>query len=170
MSITLSADSSGSFGTIKINGVDQLKIYNDGALKSSAGKVIATSEGILGTVSQIGGIPTGAIIEKDSNANGTYIKFACGTMICTAINTISTGTLAWQPFSLPAVFSEPPCCSLSFGNVAITGTDVNWWDRIQQFSISSSWVSSYNVLFRTGTYSTVSGSGLGFVTAIGKWF
>lgn len=38
---------------------------------------------ILGTVSQSGGIPTGAIIERGSNANGEYVKFADGTMICT---------------------------------------------------------------------------------------
>lgn len=37
---------------------------------------------ILGTVSQSGGIPTGAIIESGSNANGTYVKYADGTLIC----------------------------------------------------------------------------------------
>ncbi len=37
---------------------------------------------ILGTVSQSGGVPTGAIIEQGSNANGNYVKFADGTMIC----------------------------------------------------------------------------------------
>ena len=37
---------------------------------------------ILGTVSQSGGIPTGAVIERGSNANGEYVKFADGTMFC----------------------------------------------------------------------------------------
>ena len=37
---------------------------------------------ILGTVSQSGGVPTGAVIERGSNANGEYVKFADGTMIC----------------------------------------------------------------------------------------
>ncbi|EOI1327355.1 TPA: hypothetical protein ACIJOS_001842 [Citrobacter koseri] len=37
---------------------------------------------ILGTVSQSGGVTTGAIIEKGSNSNGEYTKFADGTMIC----------------------------------------------------------------------------------------
>ncbi len=36
---------------------------------------------ILGTVSQSGGVPTGAIIERGSNANGEYVKFADGTLI-----------------------------------------------------------------------------------------
>ena len=36
---------------------------------------------ILGTVSQSGGVPTGAIIERGSNANGRFTKYACGTVI-----------------------------------------------------------------------------------------
>lgn len=39
-------------------------------------------ENILGTVSQSGGVPTGAIIERGSNANGEYVRFADGTQIC----------------------------------------------------------------------------------------
>ncbi|ETU80520.1 hypothetical protein Q094_06066, partial [Pseudomonas aeruginosa PS42] len=41
---------------------------------------------ILGTVSQSGGAPTGAIIERGSNANGEYVRFADGTQICTNSN------------------------------------------------------------------------------------
>ncbi|MDR5013498.1 hypothetical protein RF663_04445 [Aeromonas veronii] len=37
---------------------------------------------ILGAVSQLLGVPTGAIIESGSNANGEYVKFASGLMIC----------------------------------------------------------------------------------------
>ena len=37
---------------------------------------------ILGTVSQSGGIPTEAIIERGSNANGDYVKYAAGTDFC----------------------------------------------------------------------------------------
>jgi hypothetical protein len=38
---------------------------------------------VLGTVSQASGVPTGAVIERGSNSNGEYVKFADGTMICT---------------------------------------------------------------------------------------
>lgn len=41
-----------------------------------------SKDSIVGTVSQSGGIPTGAIIERGSNANGEYIRFADGTQIC----------------------------------------------------------------------------------------
>lgn len=37
---------------------------------------------ILGTVSQTGGVPTGAIIERGTGANGSYVRFADGTQIC----------------------------------------------------------------------------------------
>ncbi|MHA3884558.1 hypothetical protein [Stutzerimonas degradans] len=37
---------------------------------------------ILGAVSQAAGVPTGAIIERGSNANGEYVKWADGTQIC----------------------------------------------------------------------------------------
>jgi len=43
---------------------------------------------ILGTVSESSGTPTGAIIERGSNANGEYVKFADGTMIAHWFRTI----------------------------------------------------------------------------------
>lgn len=66
---------------------------------------------ILGTVSQSSGIPTGAIIERGSNANGEYVRFADGTQICwmsvtgidisTAVGSIyrSVGVVAPHPAS-----------------------------------------------------------------------
>lgn len=47
-------------------------------------------DNILGTVSQSSGVPTGAIIESGSNANGHFIKYADGTMICRGFE-IGTG-------------------------------------------------------------------------------
>lgn len=44
---------------------------------------------ILGVVSQTAGIPTGAIIERGSNANGEYIKLADGTLVCMALVSIT---------------------------------------------------------------------------------
>jgi len=36
----------------------------------------------VGTVSQASGVPTGALIERGSNANGEYLRLADGTQIC----------------------------------------------------------------------------------------
>lgn len=49
---------------------------------------------LLGTVSQSGGNPTGAIIERGSNANGEYIRFADGTMICISPTIITDVNIA----------------------------------------------------------------------------
>lgn len=48
----------------------------------SAWRIEYDTGNILGTVSQASGVPTGAIIERGSNAQGEYTKFADGTMIC----------------------------------------------------------------------------------------
>jgi hypothetical protein len=45
----------------------------------ASGKMVANP---VGTVSQSGGIPTGAIIEFGSNSNGKFTKYADGTLIC----------------------------------------------------------------------------------------
>lgn len=41
---------------------------------------------LLGPVSQSAGVPTGALIERGSNANGEYVRLADGTQICTRVN------------------------------------------------------------------------------------
>lgn len=43
---------------------------------------ISIEHQMAGTVSQSGGVPTGAIIEKGNSANGEYVKFGDGTLIC----------------------------------------------------------------------------------------
>lgn len=59
----------------------------------------------VGTVSQTGGVPTGAIIEYGSNANGHYTKWADGTQMCWIRNTVIT---AGTPFvwTYPAAFNS----------------------------------------------------------------
>ena len=70
---------------------------------------------IIGTVSESGGVPTGAIIESGSNANGEFVKYADGTLICTTTKAIITdddpdrgfplnGATRAQSVSYPASF------------------------------------------------------------------
>ena len=49
----------------------------------SAWREMLHHSAILGTVLQSSGVPTGAVIERGSNANGEYVRFADGTQICT---------------------------------------------------------------------------------------
>lgn len=53
-----------------------------GAFVRFTGADTAAMQSILGPVSQAGGVPTGALIERGSNANGVYARFADGTQIC----------------------------------------------------------------------------------------
>jgi hypothetical protein len=66
--------------------------YSSGDWVNSGGDFYSKTN-ILGTVSQTAGVPTGAIIETGTNANGTFIKYADGTQICLfkAGGTLPTG-------------------------------------------------------------------------------
>lgn len=100
---------------LRCDGTDVIKVAGSAANKdtttsatdTTAGSVLQVGAGyqqldvnlyhkgnILGTVSQSGGVPTGAIIERGSNANGEYVKFADGRLECrkliTGIGPITT--------------------------------------------------------------------------------
>ena len=63
---------------------------------------------ILDPVAQVGGVPTGGIIERGENANGEYVRYADGTQICSyfwdgvAITAGNNNTFEWD---YPAVFA-----------------------------------------------------------------
>ena len=60
----------------------------------------------VGTVSQSGGAPTGALVETGTNANGRYRRLACGTQECWRSMTASAA--AATTWTFPAAFSEAP--------------------------------------------------------------
>lgn len=64
--------------TDRVNRVRYFAVYAGGW---SAWQKIYSQESILGTVSQSSGVPTGAVIESGSNANGQYMKLAGGWAI-----------------------------------------------------------------------------------------
>lgn len=112
---------------------------------------------ILGTVSQSGGVPTGAIIERGSNANGEYVRYADGTQIC-----LMTGS---QPYAdspvhaqLPAAFSS----SLYFP-VANALTDA----PTQRFASVSRGTPGSVYICTAGS----AGTGVSYsIIIIGRWF
>ncbi len=44
--------------------------------------ILLAAAAIVGTATQAGGVPTGAIIEHVELSSGNYVRFACGTMWC----------------------------------------------------------------------------------------
>ena len=73
MSISFKASPDGTYGEILVNGQVVAKLPVSGN---------AVIPNLVGTVSQSGGVPTGAVVERGSNANGEYVRFADGTQIC----------------------------------------------------------------------------------------
>lgn len=58
---------------------------------------------VLGTVSQSGGVPTGAVIQNGSSSNGWFVRFADGTQICWhGLSSSDAGAVTW---TYPAVFA-----------------------------------------------------------------
>lgn len=83
---------------------------------------------LIGSVTESAGIPTGAVIERGSNSNGEFVKFADGTQICTAEVPVSitqtASTLFWTDaisHDFPAAFSQTPTGSGAMANT------VNAW-------------------------------------------
>lgn len=62
---------------------DGADISNKPNFRNNLGLKTAAVADILGTVVQSAGVPTGSIVERGSNADGEYVKFADGTLICT---------------------------------------------------------------------------------------
>ncbi|MFV0492617.1 MAG: DUF2793 domain-containing protein [Pseudorhodobacter sp.] len=63
-------------------------------------------DNLLGGVSQSAGVPTGAVIESGGNADGSYIRLADGTQICTHVMIAASDTASIWNF--PADFAGPP--------------------------------------------------------------
>lgn len=63
---------------------------------------------LVGTVAQSAGTPTGALIERGSNANGEYVRFADGTQICwkdgLIDQSLSANTYLEASWTFPAAF------------------------------------------------------------------
>ena len=113
--IAIQPNASGS-GTFTLTAPDS-NTNRTFTLPDATGEVY-TSGNILGTVSEDGGVPTGAIIERGSNANGEFVRFADGTQICTLSytnNRTTTGVIS-ASITLPAEFIDNDWAMGSTGN------------------------------------------------------
>ena len=109
----------------RIDGALTGTAVTQGPADATPGRVIRTQDGyvratVVGPVSQTAGVPTGAIIERGATANGSYVRHADGTQICTspelpsgAVNN-SLGAMYRSDniiWTFPANFIEPPVVS-----------------------------------------------------------
>ena len=122
---------------------------------------------ILGTVTQSGGVPTGAIVERGSNANGSFVRFADGTQICTHIisgvtapsatgSVFTSGAAGSFPWTFPAAFAVAPIVSASVNH------PTSWANALDS--------SSTSVEFRRFSSAAQTGGENVRLAAIGRWF
>lgn len=125
---------------------------------------------VLGTVSQSGGIPTGALLEYGSNAQGQFWKFASGMMICTFDTTFSGGTAASGNIfrSLQVAIGAMPATFIAMPSVVANGysqASGSGWASLQVMGSTSSW-GTWSVYTATAVTGVLA---MSFV-AVGRWF
>lgn len=124
---------------------------------------------IVGSVSESSGVPTGAIIESGSNANGSYTKWADGTMICRqtgTIGSIAVSTAAGALYRSSSVTWTYPQKFVGTPSVSWAGrweTGAGWFALA---TVSSSGAGGYYLDVASRAAGTVSIH----ATAIGRWF
>lgn len=143
MSMSFKASPDGTYGEILVNGQVVAKLPVSGN---------AVIPNLVGTVSQSGGVPTGAVVERGSNANGEYVRFADGTQICAT--PVIVGGATW---TYPAVFTSVD---------AITATCNSSTPRMA----STSGVNTTTAVIHAFTDAGVASSVGVMCICIGRWF
>ncbi len=156
-------------GTLEVGAATDTTLSRSAAgVLACEGSVMYQRNNILGTVSETAGVPTGAILESGSNANGYYIRFANGWQICTHI--LSTGSAttasgniyvgAQSSWTFPAAFSTTNGLSLS-GNIAMSNS-TSWANVIPSSSTAGAFRRFSSISDATDRNVRL--------TAIGLWF
>jgi hypothetical protein len=123
----------------------------------------------VGTVAQVSGVPTNALMEIGSNANGTFWRFANGLQICIG-SLISGGTASVQGSiyvstpasgSFPIAFVAAPVVVAS-GLYNASGMGWATQATFQTAAIWGSWAVCFGA--SNGSASTI------YLMAIGRWF
>jgi hypothetical protein len=160
-----------------------IKLSDDVSINDSAGNVVLGNSGLtsnvvfpalgnsaVGTVSESSGTPTGDIIERGSNANGEFVKYADRTLICWEAGKVllygsgSTFRLSTKTFPISFV-SVKPCVFMSGDPTDSSGS----FDRSNDQRVYDIGLSSFNYLTASGVFSSDRTQGFSWV-AIGRWY
>lgn len=141
----------------------------NGSILRFTGANTVVMQPIVGTVSQASGVPTGAIIEQGSNANGNYIKYADGTQICWATRTagaslnIAAGSIYRSDsntWTYPASFTATP----SISGCQVGSPGYSWFG--EGGGVATASTCSWAMFAGTANASIPTAS----IIAIGRWF
>ncbi len=128
---------------------------------------IMDQRNVLGVVSQVAGLPTGAIVETGSNSNGSYTRWADGTQLCSlSFNrtlSISSGHMggfrsSGTTWTYPAAFSQNPVVTASVQSLSAVS------------AIVSASTTSAATIVVTAVTSQASASRDFAAIATGRWF
>lgn len=168
----------GLYSRASITGGDNTNlVFVDLPVSPFIGGKVYVPGNIVGPVSQVGGVPTGAIIESGTNANGSWTKWADGTMICDNQSTANLGIniaafgnpnmfrseLIIGPI-YPQTFAATP--RITFNNVA-NSNFLSWPALFESSPPTTKWPNFY--LVGVAASGTPIAQTLNF-TAKGRWF
>lgn len=149
---------------------DILTVDAAGIMSAVGGKLIFNRGNILGTVSQTAGVPTGAVIERGSNANGEYVRFADGTLICyvpyVGAVTFSATTVTGLQIVL-ITLAAPSASTIAFAvNGGGNHSGGQGWAAQSSAKSATQIICNY---YSASNATTSTGTDL-LITAIGRWF
>ncbi len=127
---------------------------------------------ILGTVSQSGGVPTGAIFESGSSSAGSWVKFASGLMITVQSLSLTPGwtSVTANRFAgpivgnMPALFSAAPLLFVQVRDPSAAGRAA--WCPLADATNGN----TFSLFLASPAASTVTSSVAFNIFAIGRWF
>ena len=124
----------------------------------------------VGTVSESSGTPTGDIIQRGSDSNGEYVRYADGTQICT-IESKGSSSSALSTWTFPAAFvsgTKPTVAGTSinaFNRICVPGNATavsnTSWNFAAMFVDTASYSGTHSVGFSTSNHN---------LSAVGRWF
>lgn len=145
------------------------RVYDPAAGTWRAWQTAYSTATALGQVSQANGLPTGALIETGSNANGSYTRFADGTQICrhtleiTDITSVAGAiftTAAEAVWTFPVAFAATDALCVSTGGPRDAGA---LWARGRAIDAQSAGIRVF-AANSTSVTQTVE------LQATGRWF
>nr|WP_217359709.1 DUF2793 domain-containing protein [Ruegeria arenilitoris] len=138
---------------------------------TTAGRLMRADYGygpgnLLGSVAQSGGKPTGAVIERGSNADGDYVRFADGTQICTvSLTTTGCTNAEGALFASDAVVWDFPAAFAVGSAVTVSGNG-GATTRFMGFDAPTETQVEFKVLATANDATALAPKAV----AIGRWF
>jgi hypothetical protein len=113
----------------------------------SAWRKFYDESNICGAVSQSGGVPTGAVIERGSNANGEYVKFADGTLLASVDVELDLTYNLFQAFPFPIYTADANSSVASFavGNYSFGQDDYSLRETVGSIVVRVRNMTEWNV-------------------------